>query len=163
MLKLGCLKWGLLDDTGRNAVLSGFQKVKHLEMIRSQFDASDQIIQLLASFPSLTHLSCTETHWLRDGVSTVPHIPLPNGLQTIALDSGLSLSLHRLLSLYLHHNVRAIKLNHMFARYTQGVGKLLKALGSRLEELDLGDIHAALGYKDSNADGQHRRIASKFR
>lgn len=123
-------------------------------MISGRFDASEQMIQLITSFPSLTHLSCTGICWPTDGVSTAPHTPLPIGLQIITLDSALSLFLHGLLSLPSHHGLRAIRFHCMSLEHIKSVGMLLETIGSSLEELDLGELQEAFGYKDCNAKGQ---------
>ena len=64
-----------------------------------------------------------------------------------------------MLSRKLHgsHGVRALKFYNMEAEM-KNVGKLLKTLGSSLEELDLGFLCKAQGFKDSDAKGQHSAL-----
>ena len=157
ILELDSLEWSELNDTGRAMILSGFQRVKHLEMTFSKFETLEQMNQLITSFPSLTHLSCSQTYWETGGM---PTIPLPHGLQSITLDSRQSIVFHRLLSLESHPRVSAVKFRYVLPDYTQNVGMLLKTLGPDLEELDLGNLRGALGFNQSNAEGQpYCRIA----
>ena len=57
------LLWKDLDDVGRKAILSGFLKVKSLQMIDSKFETLEQMNRLIASFPSLVHLNCSSSSW----------------------------------------------------------------------------------------------------
>jgi hypothetical protein len=52
----------------------------------------------------------------------------------------------------------------MYREDMKSVGMLLKTLGSSLEELDLGGLHTALGYKqlDHDAEGQPYRLIAIF-
>jgi hypothetical protein len=138
----------ILKDTARISILSGFQKVKCLAITHNIFDSAEQMIQLIASFPSLTHLSLPWTACKNDGPTCTP---LPLGLKAIALDSRLSSIFHQLLSFELHPIVRSIKILPVWAGYTQGVGTLLKTIGSSLEELDL---YSSLGSQQRNARSQ---------
>ena len=151
------LIWDLLDDVCRRAILSGFLKVRNLDMVYSIFGTSEQMNQFISSFPSLINLYCSSTRWRRDDDGPL-HDALPQGLQMIALDSHHSLFFHRLLSRESHasHSVRALKFHYIDPADTENVGRLLETLGSRLEELDLGDIYDALGDKQCNAEGQRR-------
>jgi hypothetical protein len=59
--------------------------------------------------------------------------------------------------------VCAVKFHYVLPDYLQNVGMLLKTLGPDLEELDLGDLRCALGFNESNAEGQpYCRIAGIF-
>jgi hypothetical protein len=138
----------ILKDTARIAMLSGFRRVKCMAITRNIFDSAEQMFQLIASFPSLTHLSLPWTACKNDGTTCTP---LPLGLQAIALDSRLSFLFHQLLSFELHPIVRSIKIIPVRPGYTQGVGTLLKTLGSSLEELDLC---SSLGYQQRNAESR---------
>ena len=157
ILELDSLQWNKLDDTGRAMILYGFQRVKHLETIFSKFETWEQMNQFITSFPSLTHLSCSQTYWETGGIPTVP---LPHGLQSITLDSRQSIVFHRLLSLESHPRVCAVKFHYVSLDYVQDVGTLLKTLGPDLEELDLGDLRCALGLNQSYTESQpYCRIA----
>ena len=157
ILELESLQWNELDNTGRAMILSGFQRVERLKTIFSKFKTSEQMNQFITSFPSLTHLSCSQTYW---ETGDIPTVPLPQGLQSITLDSRQSMFFHQLLSLESHPRVCAVKFHHVLPDYIQNVGILLKTLGPDLEELDLGNLRSALGFNQSNAEGQpYCRIA----
>jgi hypothetical protein len=141
------IEWDLLDNA---ALLSGFQKVKHLTINFSEFDSAEQMIQLIASFPSLTHLSCP---WTGGKCDAAAHTPLPLGLQTITLDSQLSFFFHQLLNFESRPIVRGIKFLPMRPHHIQCAGTLLRTLGSSLEVLDLGDLYSALGHEQTTAEG----------
>ena len=157
ILELDHLQWNMLDDTGRAMILSGFQRVEHLVTAFSKFETSEQMNHLITSFPSLTHMSCSQTYWETGGILTVP---LPHGLQSITLDSDQSIVFHQLLCLESHPRVCTVKFHYVLPDYVPNVGMLLKTLGPDLEELDLGDLRCALGFNQSNAEGQpYCRIA----
>lgn len=159
ILELDSLLWNQLDNIGRIAILSSFLRVESLEMIFSKFESSEQMNQLIASFPSLVDLSCSQTCWEMDGPLTSA---LPQGIRTITLDSEHSLFFHRLLSRELHPSVRVLRFIYIYREQTKSVGMLLKTLGSSLEELHMGNLYTALGYKQCDAEGQPYRLIAIF-
>lgn len=159
ILEFDSLLWNRLDNIGRTAILSSFLKVRSLDMVFSKFETSEQMNQVIASFPSLVDLSCSQTRWAVDGPLPAA---LPQGLQTITLDSDNALFFHRLLSRELHLSVRALRFHYIFREETKSVGMLLKTLGSSLEELRLGDLYTALGDKQCDAEGQPCRFIAIF-
>jgi hypothetical protein len=154
VLELYFLMWGLLDNAAQTMMISGFQTVKVLSM-HGKFETSEQMSQFIASFPSLTNLSCSEMYQEEDTAPETSYTPLPRGLKTITLNSFQSIFFDRLLSLESLPDVHTINFKYMCPDNTRGAGKLLKTLGSSLEHLDLDDIRTALGFKARNAEGRH--------
>jgi hypothetical protein len=149
ILELDCVKWSQLDQTGQASLLSGFQKVKRLETSYGSFDTSEQMSQFIGSFPLLAELSCSQTNWT-DNAPTALLISLPHSLHTITLAACQSRLFHQLLTLESPPHVRSVSFQHMDSKYMESVSMFLEALGSNLEELDLGDVPYALR-------GQHQR------
>jgi hypothetical protein len=131
--------WNELDNTQRAMMLSGFQKVTYLDISDSWFDTSAEMTELIASFPLLEHLCC---FGMICWEYAEPVIPLPHGINKITLSADHSTFFDKLLRLEPHPDVRAIKLynDEYTMDYTKKANKLLKTLGSRLEDLELGEI-----------------------
>jgi hypothetical protein len=150
ILEFDSVKWSLLDQTGQASLLSGFQKVKRLDTSYGSFDTSEQMSQFIGSFPLLAELSCSQTHWRTDNAPTELLTPLPHGLHTITLAACQSRLFHQLLTLESPPHVRSVRFRYMDSEYIESVSMFLEALGSNLEELDLGEVPNALR-------GQHQR------
>jgi hypothetical protein len=130
--------WNALDDTQRALMLSGFQKVTYLYLDDAWFAESAEMGELIASFPLLEHLHCSpNVYWTKD---TEPMIPLPQSINKITLRDYHSNFFDQLLSLEPRPNVRAIEF-FGFACFKE-VNKLLKTLGSHLEDLQVGKINS---------------------
>ena len=151
-LEFETLLWNLLDDDGRRAILSGFLEIRDLKLKYCDFETSEQLNRFIASFPSLVNLHCSSSYW-NDGPPTAA---LPQGLQSIALDSCQSLFFHHILSRNLQgsHGVRTLRFYDIEEEETENVGKLLKTLGSSLEELDFGHLYNALCFNQRYGEGQ---------
>ena len=145
ILELQSVKWTMLDQTGQASLVSGFQKVKRLETLYGAFDTSEQMSQFIASFPLLVELSCTQTYWRNDTPTRTAFLtPLPHGIHTITLAACQSRFFHQLLTLESPPCVRSVSFQHMGSEHLDGVSMFLEALGSNLEELDLGEVPNAL-------------------
>jgi hypothetical protein len=140
-------RWNALGETQQAMMLTGFQKVTYLRL-DSAFDTSAQMTELIASFPLLERLNSSNADWSK---YAEPMIPLPQSINKITLSAYHSTFFDQLLNLELHPNVRAIKFLQMHERYAKEINKLLKTLGSHLEDLDVGKI-SQLSY--FNVDGQ---------
>src|ERR1700722_5784812 len=133
-LVLTFFEWSLLDGIARTAIMSSFEKVECLTTVCFNFETPEQMNQLIASFPSLTDLSCSQTYWKEDRALVISLIPLPRRLTTIPLDNSQSGFFRQLISLDQHPSVRTIKFRYMIPN--EEVGKLLQTLGSSLEHVE---------------------------
>jgi hypothetical protein len=127
-------RWNALGETQRAMMLTGFQKVTYLRLDHCTFDTSAQMIELIASFPLIKHLHCF-SNWSK---YAEPMIPLPHSINKITLSAYNSTFFDQLLNLEPHPNVRAIKFLQMHKESAKEINKLLKTLGSHLEDLDVG-------------------------
>jgi hypothetical protein len=129
--------WNVLDGTQQAMMLSGFQKVTFMSLESCWFETSGEMNKLIASFPLLKFLWCTDTKWSK---YAEPMIPLPHGINKIILSTYLSTFFDQLLSLEPHPNVRAIDFTEM--EHMEEANKLLKTLGSCLEDFQVGKINS---------------------
>src|ERR1700722_8251241 len=107
-LSVSGIRWRLLDDAEQTTVMLGFQKVKYLN-ICGTFRTSGQINSFIASFPSLTDISCPRIYWgLPDNATVMIRSPLPRSLTTIALRSSLAHLFAQFMSLDSHPIVRTV-------------------------------------------------------
>jgi hypothetical protein len=130
----------MLNDTARAVIVSGFQQVKHLSIDYCKFETSEQLNELIASFPSLTSLSCLDSLWTS---YKEPVIPLPCNLNSITLSTYHSTFFDRLLSIESHPNVRRVRFRMPYTEFeaqVDAVGKLLKTLGSSLKHLSFLNV-----------------------
>jgi hypothetical protein len=133
-------KWNGLDDTQRVMMLSAFQKVTYLDLYYCWFNTSVQMNELIASFPLLEHLRCS-SNWSK---YAEPTIPLPQGINKITMPTYHLTFFDQLLSLEPHPNVRAIAFSGLDGRFMEEANKLLKTLGSHLEDLQVGKISSQI-------------------
>jgi hypothetical protein len=145
MLKLVCLVW---DDAAWATVLSGFPQVKYLKLEHCKFKTSEELNDLIASFPSLTYINCWDTLWQS---YTEPVTPLPRSLTSVTLPPTQLKFFDRLLNLESHPNVPAICLQGIVPEDILGTDQLLKTLGLHLEHLNIVMMNPELGI---NAKGQ---------
>jgi hypothetical protein len=134
ILKLHSFDWDKLDDTARPMMLSGFPKVKRLEIMYNASHRSAELNKFIASFPSLKDLLYLHSYNGSQG----PVIPLPPGVKCITLSSSHLNFFDRLLGLESHPDVRPINLRIIkFEMFPEHLAKLLKTAGPRLECLYL--------------------------
>jgi hypothetical protein len=136
-----CFKWHLLDDAPSTTMLSGFQKVTYLDLKFSRFHRSLKMSELIASFPLLEHLRCPNVDWFK---SDAELIPLPHNINKISLETYHTYFFDRLFSLEPHPNVPAIELLLRNGEHLREANDLLKTLGSRLEDLQVGKINFSI-------------------
>ena len=60
-LEFETLLCNLLDDDGRRAILSGFLKIRNMNIEYCHFETSEQLNRFIASFPSL--VCCSTSYW----------------------------------------------------------------------------------------------------
>jgi hypothetical protein len=131
-----------LDDTQRAMILSGFQKVTFLDLDDCWFHTFAQMTEFIASFPLLKHLGCSsDTDWSK---YEEPMTPLPQSINKITLRDYHSKFFDQLLNLEPHPNVRVIELLEMTGKSMKEVNKLLKTLGSHLEDIQIGKISSKI-------------------
>jgi hypothetical protein len=118
-LKLECLNWRFLGDGAKSAIMSGFKKVKYLDLEESEFWTPDEMCATITAFPSLTHLLC-------------PHIRLETDVPCPANHFDRSLNTEQF------SNLRKIECLYISQPVIVAIGNLLRTIGSNLEHLDLG-------------------------
>ena len=71
---------------------------------------------------------------------------LPMTLKDLSISSSLSSHVARLFNLDQHPSLRTFIIRHMSPEHIQAIGKLLKAIGSGVEKVQLNDIGKALKF-----------------
>jgi hypothetical protein len=126
------------DETGRLMMLSGFQKITFLNLDFCWFKTSAEMNEFIVSFPLLEHLCCPRLEWLK---YAEPTIPLPHSINKITLAAYHSTFFDQLLSLE-RRPIRAIELSKITGNFMNELNKLLKTLGSQLEDLQICKINS---------------------
>jgi hypothetical protein len=130
-------------------ILSGFRKVDYLHLMHIRVVMPEDVNKYIATFPSLTRLSCAGVYWLsnqynRIGSLTPLVVPLPSRLRNITMRASNAGFFHRLLSHESHPDVHTLNFVCLGWGSTGPAAILLKTIGSSLEHLDLGELD--IGY-----------------
>jgi hypothetical protein len=144
-LEISGTVWNHLDDNAHAALLSGFLTVTTLWLYFNNFGDSLHFKHLLSSFPKLTELDCHRCDWDMENPSQ-SSTPLASSLTKLDIDSGCSELLYELMELQARPAVRVLQCNIEIDEpldesitHDIQVGRLLKILGSGLEELSIFD------------------------
>jgi hypothetical protein len=130
-----CWSFAEFSPAAQSALSTGFQNVRELELSRIMFHTEDQMFEIFASFPSLTHLACFDGYHVPNPSRRL--VPLPRGVKTIDISTLHLDAFYRLLCLEPHPDLHILRINFRDMRRTRvsAVGRLLKLLGPSLESL----------------------------
>lgn len=158
ILCLDHMFWPDIDQPAHSALITGFQTVRRLRLSEVIFYSEDPALELIASFPSLTHLTRQHHRGPNDYLWTMASpqfTPLSRlgGLKVLNISSDYAQIFHDLLRLGSHPELHTLRIN-FWMRYDEmgPVGRLLDLLGPSLESLTFS-VEADLGWGRPAHDG----------
>jgi hypothetical protein len=90
------LSWRVIRLDFKSALIAGFKNIHQLEFDHVKFYSEEEMMEVVASFPSLTHLRVTATQYHRSIPST-SSILLPSGLEALDISANLANAFYTLL------------------------------------------------------------------
>jgi hypothetical protein len=158
ILCLDHIFWSDIDQPAHSTLITGFQTIRQLRLSDIIFYSEDLVLELIASFPSLTHLTRQQHRTPNDDLpimASPQFTPLSrlDNLKVLSISSNYARIFYNLLRLGSHPELHTLHIN-FWMRYDEmgPVSHLLDLLGPSLESLTFS-VEADLGWGHTAHDG----------